>query len=291
MHPGFDPEFDDTAWTDEWSRVPIAEVPPGVYPDGSRVVRHVLREAEVFGQPYRLAVPLDCRFLYDPEGRLWMSTTPQERIMMYNNGRRSRGHVLVGGLGLGLYPQYAASGRIPMRGAGGEATRFTVIERSTAVRAMVEPMLSTALDVPLEARVGDVNDYLCGPVTACYDTIFLDTWDTLDAAHLPAINGLRDQALRHLAPGGQVLLWGYRWMVRLYEDACRQLLAVPAAQRRAWLENQVAASPRGASILLPVLERFKGQDVGDLESALGWCRQFIVQAGTSHGPTQRRHRP
>jgi hypothetical protein len=280
MHPGYDPEFDDTAWTDGWSRVPIAEVPPGVYPDGSRVVRHVLHEAEVFGQPYRLAVPLDCRFLYDPEGRLWMSTTPQERIMMYNNGRRSRGHVLIGGLGLGLYPQYAVSG------AAGKATRFTVIERSPAVRAMVEPMLSITLDVPLEVRAGDVDDYLSGPVTACYDTVFLDTWDTLDAAHLPAINSLRDRALCHLAPGGQVLLWGYRWMVRLYEDACRQLLAVPAARRRVWLENQVDASPRVAPILLPVLERFKGQDVDDLESALDWCRQFIAQASASHCPTQ-----
>jgi hypothetical protein len=283
MHPGFDPECDDTAWTDGWSRVPIAEVPPGVYPDGSRVVRHVLHEAQVFGQPYRLAVPLDCRFLYDPEGRLWMSTTPQERIMMYNNGRRSKGHVLVGGLGLGLYPQYAASG------AAGEATRFTVIERSFSVCAMVEPMLSTALAAPLEVRAGDVAAYLSGPVTACYDTIFLDTWDTLDAVHLPAINGLRDQALRHLAPDGQVLLWGYRWMVRLYEDACRQLLAVPAARRRAWLENQVAVSPRGASILLPVLERFEGQDVDDLEPALAWCRQYIVQAGAPPCPMHHGH--
>ena len=110
MRLGFDPDFDDTAWTDEWAHVPIAEVPPGTYSDGSRVVRRVLHDAEVFGRPYRLAAPLDCRFLYDPRGSLWMSTTPQERIMMYNNGRRSRGHVLVGGLGLGLYPQYAAAG-------------------------------------------------------------------------------------------------------------------------------------------------------------------------------------
>jgi hypothetical protein len=271
MHSGFDPDFDDTKWTEEWVHVPIAEVPPGAWPDGSRVVRRVIRYAEVFGRPYQLAVPLDCRLLYDPEGRLWMSTTPQERIMMYNNGRRSRGHVLVGGLGLGLYPQYAAAG------AAGVAVRFTVIERSRAVCAMVEPALSTALDVPLEVRTGDAEAYLSGPVTARYDTIFLDTWDTLDAVHLPAINRLRDLALRHLAPGGQVLLWGYRWMVRLYEDACRQLLAVSPARRRSWLEAQIGASPRGASLLMPVLDRFQGRVVEDIESALAWCRQHIVQ--------------
>ena len=49
MLSGFDPEFDDTTWTEAWSQVPIAEVPPGVYADGSRVVRRVLREADVFG--------------------------------------------------------------------------------------------------------------------------------------------------------------------------------------------------------------------------------------------------
>jgi spermidine synthase len=271
MHPGFDPEFDDTAWTDAWSHVPIAEVPPGVYPDGSRVERRLLREAEVFGRLYRLAVPLDCRLLYDPEGCLWMSTTPQERIMMYNNGRRSRGHVLVGGMGLGLYPQYAA------RGAAGEATRFTVIERSPAVRAMVEPVLSTVIEVPLEIRIGDIETVLASPVTEQYDTVFLDTWDTLDAALLPAINRLRNLALRHLAPRGRVLLWGYRWMVRLFEEACRQLLAVPPAQRRSWLAARTASSARAATLLAPVLEQFEGQRVENVDAALAWCRQFIVR--------------
>jgi spermidine synthase len=270
MHPGFDPEFDDTAWTDAWSYVPIAEVPPGVYPDGSRVERRMLREAEVFGQPYRLAVPLDCRLLYDPAGRLWMSTTPQERIMMYNNGRRSQGHVLVGGMGLGLYPQYATCG------AAGEATRFTMIERSPAVRAMVEPLLSTVLEVPLDIRTGDVAGVLAGPVIEQYDTVFLDTWDTLDASLLPSINRLRDLALRHLAPGGRVLLWGYHWMVRLFEEACCQLLAVPPVRRRSWLDASTAASPRAAVLLRPVAEQFDGQTIEDVDAALAWCRQFIV---------------
>jgi hypothetical protein len=271
MNPGFDPDFDDTAWTDAWTQVPIAEVPPWVYPDGSRIVRRVLHEAEVFGRPYRLAVPLDCRFLYDPEGRLWMSTTPQERIMMYHNGRRSRGHVLVGGLGLGLYPQYAVTG------AAGEATNFTVIEHSPEIGSLVEPTVSQALEVPLDVHTGDIEDYLAGPVGVRYDTIFLDTWDTLDAALLPEINRLRDRALQHLAPSGQVLLWGYRWMVRLYEDACRQLLAVPPAQRRRWLDAQSKTSPRARALLAPVLERFQDHTVEDVDGVLAWCRDYIVR--------------
>ena len=28
-HEGFDPDFDDTLWTDGWLHVPIAQPPPG----------------------------------------------------------------------------------------------------------------------------------------------------------------------------------------------------------------------------------------------------------------------
>lgn len=268
--PGFDPDFDDTQWTTGWLHVPIAQVPPGVHAGGYRVERHALGQVEVFGQPYRLAAPLDCRLLFDPEGRLWMSDTPQERIMMYNNGRRSRGHVLVGGLGLGLYPQYAVAGAV------GHATRFTVIERSPVVQAIVEPTLSVALGVPLEVKTGDVTAYLSGPVTTLYDTIFLDTWETLDAAHLPTINRLRDLALNHLAPSGRVLLWGYRWMVRLFEEACRQLLAVAPMERRSWLAAQAKTSPQAVVLLTPVVDHFQRRAVNDVEEALVWCRRYVV---------------
>ncbi len=271
MPKGFDPDFDDTQWMDGWLHVPIAQVPPAVHPGGYRVVRRAVQQVEVFGRPYRLAAPLDCRLLFDPQGRLWMSDAPQERIMMYNNGQRSRGHVLVGGLGLGLYPQYAVVG------AAGRATRFTVLERSPVVRAIVEPTLSVALGVPLEVITGDVEAYLAGPVTVRYDTVFLDTWDTLDAAHLPRINRLRDLALCHLAPGGQVLLWGYRWMVRLFEEACRQLLGVAPAERRPWLAAQTESSPQAVALLTPVVDHFQGRVVEDEESALTWCRRYAVR--------------
>jgi hypothetical protein len=267
---GFDPSFDDTAWTEAWRYVPIAQVPPGVHPSGYRVARHLLEQVDVFDRSYRLSSPLDCRFLYDPEGRLWMSDTPQERIMMYNNGHRSRGHVLVGGLGLGLYPQCAATG------AAGQATRFTVIERSPVVREIVEPTLSVALDVPLAVRTGDLEAYLSAPPTVRYDTIFLDTWETINAIHLPGINRLRDRALPHLAPGGQVLLWGYCWMVRLYEDACCQVLAMDPERRTAWLTTQAQASPQAIALLTPVVDHFRGQAIADMDAALAWCRRHIV---------------
>lgn len=270
----FNPEFDDTAWTDAWRHVPIAQVPPGLHPSGYRVERHLLETVDIFGQAYRFTTPFDCRLLFDPHGVLWMSTTPQEHIMMVNNARRSRGHVLVGGLGLGLYPQYAAEGRI------GAASRFTVIEASPVVADIVAPTVSAALEVPIDVQIGDLDAFLAGPVTDRYDTIFLDTWDNLDPVYLPGINWLRDEALRHLAPGGTVLLWGYRWIVQLFEDACAHLLSVAPAERAAWLESQAHPGPGAIDLLEPVLAEFAGQTVTDLDAALAWCRRYITTRTT-----------
>lgn len=265
---GFDPDFDDTAWNAGWWDVPVLPVPPGQHPSGYRIERQLLHEVTIFDQPYHLTAPFDCRLLIDPQERLWMSDTPQERIMMVNSGQRSRGHVLVGGLGLGVYPQIAA--------AVGGAAQFTIIEHSPVVCDLVEPTLRLALEgIPLEVRLGDIAVVLAEPVAARYDTIFLDTWETLDPLHLPAINRLRDLALRHLAPGGEVLLWGYQWMVRLFVAGCRALLEQPPARRGEWLEAH--ATPQALALLAPVIERFEGQTVRDLDSALDWCRRAIIE--------------
>lgn len=265
---GFNPAFDDTEWDEAWSLVPIALVPPGEHPSGYRVERGVLVEAMIFDRPYRLSVPFDARLLYDPDGRLWMSNTPQEHIMMCNNGRLSRGHVLIGGMGLGVYPQYA------MPGGVGAATEFTVLEYSPVVRDIVLPTLEAVLTVPMDVYMGDIAAFLAEPVSVQYDTIFLDTWDILDAAILPEVNHLRNLAMRHLAPGGRVLLWGYGWMVRLFEDACRQVLSLPPDQREAALIVQGSDSP-AVPLLAPVVEHFADDPVVNLNEALVWCLEYV----------------
>lgn len=281
---GFDPDFDDRAWNDAWQHLPIAPIPPGRHPGGYRVERQTVRAIPIFDRVYQLSAPLDCRLLFDPDGRLWMSDTPQERIMMVNNGRRSRGHVLIGGLGLGLYPQYAVAG------AAGQATAFTVIERSAVVCDIVAPTLTRALDAPLEIRLGDIAAFLAGTATTRFDTIFLDVWDTLDAAALPYVNALRDHALRHLTPEGRVLLWGYGWMLELFETACRQVLAVPPDARRGWLLAQAGDAPQAIPLLMPVIEHFADDSVEDEAPALAWCRRHALTLtaapdGTSAYPT------
>ncbi|HKZ85188.1 MAG TPA: hypothetical protein VJ793_16180 [Anaerolineae bacterium] len=275
----FDPDFDDARWTLEWAKVPILQVPIGSHPDGYVVIERMLTRAQIFDRFYEAGEPFPVRALLDSAGKLWMSDTPQERMMMYNNAMASQGRILIGGLGLAMYPQYVVS----------RADHFTIVEQSRAVVEIVGPTLERALSrsdltglrdpsglrpIPFEIIRGNVEAFLSAEPTTRYDTIFLDTWDTLTATNLPRINGWRDRAIRHLAPGGHVLLWGYRWMVRLFEDACRQLLSVPPDQREAWLAkfNQ----PEAAGMLQPVLERFEGQAVGDIEVALTWCREHIV---------------
>jgi len=269
----FDPDFDDARWTLAWAGVPILQVPVGSHPEGYRVVERLLNRAQIFGRTYEAREPFAVRALVDLSGKLWMSDTPQERMMMYNNAMASQGRILIGGLGLAMYPQYAAA----------RAARFTVVEQSRAVVEIVGPTLERALSrpdvtglrpVPFEIVECDAETYLAAEPATRYDTIFLDTWDTLDARHLPHINRLRDLAIRHLAPNGRVLLWGYRWMVRLFEDACRQLLSVPPQEREAWLAN--FDQPEAATLLRPVMVEFVERPVDDVEAALKWCREHIV---------------
>lgn len=268
---GFDPDFDDAVWTLDWLRIPVRQVPVGDYEGGYRVVREFVERIDVFGRPYQLDPPLDVRGLYDPAGVLWMSDTPQERMMMYNNAGRSQGHVLVGGAGLGLYPQYVTG-----------AVSFTIIERSPIVLKLVGPMLQevmTERGVQLRFLVGDVETYLARAEPGGYDTIFLDTWERLDAALLPSINRLRDLSLRHLAPGGRVLLWGYRWMVRLFEEACATLLSMPPEEREPWLAEQQPANPRAVALLTPIADAFRGRTIQrwELDEAVRYCREWVRQ--------------
>jgi SAM-dependent methyltransferase len=274
---GFDPDFDDTAWNLDWLDIPIRQIPAGTVPVGEqgggyRVTQEVASEVQIFGRPYRLDPPLDVRLLFDPAGTLWMSDTPQERIMMYNNARRSGGHVLVGGAGLGLYPQYVT-----------EAESFTIVEHSPVVLKLVGPLLKEAMDarrIPLRFLLGDIEAYLDGAEAGGYDTIFLDTWPRLDASLLPQINRLRDAAARHLAPGGRLLLWGYRWMVRLFEEASATFLLMPPGDRENWLAAQAEVSPLAAAMLAPVAEAFRGREVArwDLDAAVADCRGWVLSA-------------
>jgi hypothetical protein len=267
----FDPTFDDCQWTDAWTRIPILQVPPGVY-DSFSVKSWSLAEAQVCDHLVTLTPPLEVRGLITQDGTLWMSDVPQERLMMFNNAQASSGRVLVGGMGLSLYPQYA----IP------HIETLTIIEHNAEICRVIEPLIHIAADsagVPVEVIHATVEDVLNAEPLAAYDTIFLDTWETLDAASLPAINRLREAAVEHLSPGGRVLLWGYAWMLLLFTDACRQLLQTPSKERADVLRHTTHHRPEVHHMLASVLDHFTGQIIEDWDAAIGWCRDYAVRLG------------
>ncbi len=268
---GFDPDFDDARAAAECLDMGVVQVDPMVHPAGYRIERRIIRQASVFGRNYHLGRPLECRFLYTGEGQLWMSDVPQERFMMYNNACLSRGHALVGGLGLGLYPQYAA------RGAAGDVTRFTIVEQNPLISSLVWQKIRLVLPVAARLIIRGIEAFLEAEHDDCYDTIFIDTWANLDPVELPYVNRLRDLALARLSRNGRLLLWGYRWMVRLFEDGCRRLLSLHPGRRAAWLSRRETDSPRSVALLLPVADHFAGRTVEDMQEALLWCRGYIVR--------------
>ncbi len=271
---GFTPDFDDCRWSDTWSFLPLIQPVPGNY-GGLTVTNWCVEEAVIAGIPYHLAEPLEVRGLVLPDGKLWMSDVPQERLMMFNNAIESFGRILVGGLALGIYPQYAMI-RAPEMAA---VESITIIERNADVIDLIGPIVQVAAaaqDIPLSIIRGDVEAWMRDNPDERFDTIFLDTWEKLDAANLPLINRLRDLASLRLAAEGKVLLWGYNWMLRLHEAACYSLLAVKPEERGAWLEKATEKRQDVKAMLLPVLEQFDGKVIDDWDAALNWCREHVI---------------
>lgn len=276
MAEPFDPTFNDCGWTDGWLNVPIVQVVPGNYPSFT-IGQERITEAEVCGQQVVLNRPLDVRILTTNDGTLWMSDVPQERVMMYNNAQESSGRTLVGGLGLGLYPQYA----LP------HVDSLTIIEQNTDIIDVVGSVVQIAADAhakPVEIKQASIEEFLSQASDEPYDTIFLDTWDVLDAAHLPRINHLRDLALKHVKPEGKLLLWGYVWMLKLFSTAVELMYQQPIHERRDWLTQATADRPDVHALLLPVLEYGSGHlDASQTDIRL-WSLNYIINRTEQSAP-------
>ena len=266
----FSPYFDDAIWTNNWSIAGMVHFPEITHPSNYRIDEIILNSAEVFSSAFRLTCPLRCNRLIDPQGIVWMSNTPQERMMMYNYARESQGHILVGGLGLATYIQYAQMSHI------GQAERFTIIEKDEIVVEMVLPIIEKEITVPFEVIVDSVESFLLYRNEDRYNTIFIDIWDRLDAVQLPKINTIRNLALKHVAEKGNILLWGYRWMLRLFEDACRYILKMPPESRKNWLMGQKGTDPEVISLLAPVVSHYERYSFEDMDRTLRWCMDYIV---------------
>ena len=180
--------------------------------------------------------------------KAWMTDSAQERCMTWMAAKEARGKVLVGGLGLAIYPQFALI-------MGKALESITIVESSPDVIAIVgdswfEPLRGTrAIQCQLVQET--LENYL-QQSTEQFDTIYLDTWEDADARFLPHVNYLIQLALTRCAPDGQIHAWSYAMMVdtfvrdaRMYVDQAFDLSEFnldPALQAFAdWREQQAAS--------------------------------------------------
>lgn len=201
MH--FDPTFRDDCWRDNlWRQamIPLTLPAPGLY-GRLRIVRAAADCLPCFGRQLKFTAPVEWTLAYEG-ATLWMSDTPQERLMMLQGTTGMAGHVLVAGGGLGLYVQYLHRYQ--------RARRVTIVERNPDVVAVLQSLFAsnTAVEIVEASFEAFIDQHRCQRFDGC----FIDIHPTLDPRWLPGLNWLRDQCARHVA--GSLRIWGYSWMMR-----------------------------------------------------------------------------
>lgn len=147
-------------------------------------------------------------FIFPP--RVWMSNNLQEKVMMYNAAKLAKGKILVGGLGLGIYPQLVLFLNRPV-------SSITIVENNSEIINLVgNPLLKILEDVNVEIKIieNSIENYM-SLSDKHYDTIYLDTWGDVHFKFLPYINYLILLAEEIIEENGIIQCWGYNHM---YED-------------------------------------------------------------------------
>lgn len=154
------------------------EVKHRIVPAGEAMTVVSQRNALFLGLPYcKLTCPHDVllRELVDTEHGSWMSDCPQEVAQMIEPLNRARGNILVGGLGLGVYPWLAARRR--------NVKSITVVERDPLIIAAVADGIRTRYGKAratekIRIKEGDIYEYAKAVHPRDFDYAFLDTWQS-----------------------------------------------------------------------------------------------------------------
>ncbi len=151
--------------------------------------------------------------------KAWVSDAGEERCGIFAAAKRARGHVLVGGLGMGIYPQFALA-------LGRPVESVTVLEHDPDVIEIVTHAWKQQAPKLLEKVAileGTIEEYL-EQTDRTFDTIYLDTWEDADPRFLAHINYLIALATPRCSPGGQIQCWGYAIMVNTFIETVKDLL-------------------------------------------------------------------
>lgn len=129
---------------------------------------------------------------------LWMSHTPNEVMTLRPGTRLAKGHVVIGGLGLGYQLIQVAKKK--------SVKRITLIERSQELVDWILPRVLEKMprDIPVDVVVGSVFEEL-PKLTA--DVALIDVWEDMTGCqgyHKKSAHRLRNEALGI----GTVWCWG-----------------------------------------------------------------------------------
>ncbi|TGO03581.1 hypothetical protein PN36_03610 [Candidatus Thiomargarita nelsonii] len=158
-------------------------------------------------------IPLDdpiYNFIFQP--KTWMNDSMSERYMMFAAAKKARGKVLVGGLGLAIYPQFVFYLQRPIQS-------ITILEKNATVINLVRDTWINSLSDEQRQQVniieGSIEDYL-QETDESFDTIYMDTWEDADPRFVPHLNYLVQLALPKCT--GQIQCWGYAMAVQSFVD-------------------------------------------------------------------------
>ena len=144
--------------------------------------------------------------------RVWMSDSLQERSMTYAAAKTAFGDILVGGLGLAVYPQFVLYLKRPV-------TSITIVESSREIIDIVgQKWFAENENQPRITIVEDTIEHHLQQDGNFYDIIYLDVWGDIHFKILPYINHLIAISEPRLKESGHIQCWGYNAMVRLFVE-------------------------------------------------------------------------
>jgi len=235
--PQFDPEWRDDVFDPAALEIPLVFPSDSARNDGIWVQSRCEFEETVFGKVHRHASPRVIKAivkksdlaayhtLSDSAGNVtprshpvydvlfppkaWMSDSVEERCTTLAAARLARGKILVGGLGLAVYPQFVLHLQRPFHS-------MTLVEREPRVIELIRQAWIKSLSREEASRIriieGTIESYL-RETAELFDTIYLDTWEDGDPRFLPYANYLVQLALPKCAADGQIQCWSYALMM------------------------------------------------------------------------------